>query len=259
MVTTVTFDANALARINEHAGVVSALGDGRIKGYFSQTYRSLEGIQKNDRAEALAKTNVVRRSTSPDNQTANITIEVRHYRPPLDEKYQAAVEEALSLGLRALRGPARWVDGLTVKDPDQSFYVVETIQEMVAHRENVNKVAAAIEMRGVGRAIALELGNQYNASVGVTPANPKLWLEGLGHAKTKAQRKTVAKAIAEWSDGDGIASHVGYGIDLYCSDDFGHNAGGPTIMNLENRAWLSSVYGVVFVTLSELAEKLNVG
>jgi hypothetical protein len=159
--------------------------------------------------------------------------------------------------LRALRGPARWVDGLTVKDPDESFYVVETIQEMVAHRERVNEVAAAIEMRGVGRAIALRLGNQYNASAGVTADNPKLWLEGLGHTKTKAQRKVVAKAIAEWPDGDSIASHVGYGIDLYCFDDFGHDAGGPTIMSLENRAWLSSVYGVIFLTLSELAEKLE--
>ncbi len=257
MVTTVTFDANTLEKINEHAAVVSALGDGRIRGYFSQTYRSLEGIQKKDRAEVLAKTNVASRSTSPNKQTANITIEVRHYRPPLDEKYETAVEKALSLGLRALRGPARWVDGLTVKDPDQSFYVVETIQEIVAHRERVNEVAAAIEMRGVGRAIALRLGNQYNASVGVTTDNPKLWLEGLGHAETKAQRKVVAKAIAEWSDGDGIASHVGYGIDLYCSEDFGHNAGSATIMSRENRAWLSSVYGVVFVTLSELAEKLS--
>ncbi|WP_448166824.1 hypothetical protein [Burkholderia ambifaria] len=259
MVTTVTFDANALTKINEYAAVVSALGVGRIKGYFSQTYRSLEGIQKKDRANVLAKTNVVSRSTSPGKQTANIAIEVHNYRPPLDEKYEAAVEEALNLGLRALRGPARWIDGLTVKDLDQSFYVVETIQDMVAHRERVNEVAAAIEMGGVGRAIALRLGNQYNASNGVTADNPKLWLEGLGHAKAKAQRKVVAKAIAEWSDGDGIASHVGYGIDLYCPDDFGHNARGPTILSLENRAWLSSVFGVVLVTLSELAEQLDDG
>jgi hypothetical protein len=145
-----------------------------------------------------------------------------------------------------------------VQDPDESFYVVEPIDQLVAHRERANEVAAAIEQRGVGRAVALALGNQYNALTGATEGNPTLWLQGLAHASTNAQRKTVARAIAEWSDGDGIASHVGYGIDLYCSDDFGKNAGSSSIMNLENRAWLLQAYGVVFVTISELARMFAV-
>jgi hypothetical protein len=86
MVTTVTFDANALAKLNEHSTVLLALKEGRIKGYFSQTYCSLEGIRKKDRAEVLAKTVVGSRSMSPNKQTANISIEVRHYRPPMDDK-----------------------------------------------------------------------------------------------------------------------------------------------------------------------------
>ncbi len=195
MVTTVTFDANALAKIEEYPVVVSALKEGSVKGYFSQTYYSLEGIQKLDRAEVLAKTTVGSRSTSPNKHAANIAIEVRHYRPPLDDKYQAAVQAALSLGLRALRGPSRWVDGLTVKDPDQSFYVVEPIEEVVAHRERANDVAAAIEKRGVGRAVALELGNQDNTFAGAAADSPKLWLQGLGHAKSKAEQKKSRKRL----------------------------------------------------------------
>ena len=127
---------------------------------------------------------------------------------------------------------------------------------MVAHREKANEVAAAIEERGLGRAIALELGNRHNAFNGVTPDNPKLWYAGLIHAYTSEGEKKVENAIAEWSDGDSIASHVGYGIDLYCSDDEGKSAGAPSIMSNENRAWLSGTYAVEFVTLSELAKKL---
>jgi hypothetical protein len=110
-------------------------------------------------------------------------------------------------------------------------------------------------MRGAGRAVALELGNKGNALSVATNDTPRLWLQGLAHAKPKA----VTKAIAEWSDGDSIASHVGYGIDLYCSDDFGRNAGKRSIMTKENRAWISSAYGVVFVTLRELAEMIALG
>jgi hypothetical protein len=136
MVTSVTFDANALARLKEHCEVLSALEEGRIKGYFSQTYYSLEGIQKKHRANVLARTDITSHSSSPNKEALTISIIARHYRPSLDDKYKRAVDEALGLGLRALRGPPRFViDGLTVRDPDQSFYVVECIEQMRAHRE----------------------------------------------------------------------------------------------------------------------------
>ncbi|WP_406867315.1 hypothetical protein [Paraburkholderia fungorum] len=271
MIRTVTFDANTLEKATrpercvgdphqaDYFVVHAALKDGRIKGYFSQTYCSLEGIERRERPEVLAKTAVGSHSTSSNKQAANITIEIRHHRPPLNDAYEKAVQAALGLGLRALRGPARWVDGLTRPDPDQSFYVIEPIEQVVAHREKANEVAAAIEQRGVGRAVALKIGNEYNKLAGVTSDKPKLWLQGLAHAQTSAERTTVERAIAEWSDGDGIASHVGYGFDLFCSHDFGKSAGGPSIMNLENRAWLSKTYAVVFVTLSELAKSLTAG
>ncbi|ACH84608.1 MULTISPECIES: hypothetical protein [Acidithiobacillus] len=259
MVITVTFDANALAKISSYPEIFSALKEGRIKGYFSQTYHSLEGIQRNERAEVLARTAVAVHSKSRTKDTVDLSIEIRHYRPPLDDKYQGAVKTALDMGLRALRGPARMVDGLTVRDTNQSFYVIEPIEHMIAHREKAGEVAAAIEKRGVGRAISLNIGNKYNELSGVTIDKPKLWLQGLAQANTDAQKKKVAKAIAEWSDGDSIASHIGYGIDLFCSEDFGKNTSGPSVMNPDNRGWLSETYGVVFITLSELAEKLADG
>jgi hypothetical protein len=262
MIQTVTFDANTIpTRLElspEDSLVVrEALKDGRIIGFFSQTYCSLEGIEKKNRPEVLAKTSVGSRSTSPSNNTINITIEIRHHRPPLNDKYSKAVQDALDLGLRALRGPARFVDGLRCQYPENEFYVVEPFDQLVAHRKKSNEVASAIEARGVGRAIGVELGNAYNTSAGVTSDNPKLWLQGLAHAESEAELKKVGKAIAEWSDGDGIASHVGYGIDIFCSNDFGVNAGGPSIMNEENRAWLSETYGVVFMTLSQLAQQIR--
>lgn len=265
MIETVTFDANALERatrperypkdpcLADYRAIYTALKDGRLKGYFSQTYHTLEGIGGEQRPEVLGKTVVSSRSELCDKQCAKIIIETRHYRPHLSDAHQKALDAALALGLRALRGPAYMVDGLTRPDPNNDFYVLEPPEQIVKHRTKAAEVARAIEGRGVGRAIGLKLGNDYNSAAGVTAARPKLWLQGLADAQTPEERKAVRRAISEWSDGEGIASHIGYGIDLYCSNDFGKSAGGPSIMKPENREWLSKTYGVVFVTLSQLA------
>jgi hypothetical protein len=64
----------------------------------------------------------------------------------------------------------------------------------------------------------------------------------------------VQRAIAEWADADSVASHIGFGIDIFCSDDKGKSTGGaPSILDPTHRAWLTATYGMKFVTLSELA------
>jgi len=80
------------------------------------------------------------------------------------------------------------------------------------------------------------------------------WPRSLLRARDATERKKVQRAVAEWADADSIASHVGYGIDLFCSEDKGKSTGGiPSILDSSNRAWLTSSYGVKFATLSELA------
>lgn len=261
---TVTFDSNALEAVARpelrakdpvHASYVAihrAVKDGRIKGYFSQTYCTLEGIQSKDRPDVLGKTRVETSSTSPDRNTVNIRIGIRHHRKPLHMAHDAALQAALLLGMRALRGPARMVDGLVIKDPDDTIYVNESIEQMIEHRSMANEVASTIESRCVGRAVALELGLKFNERAGVTG---ELWLQGLARANPD-ELGLVRKAIGEWSDGDAIASHVGYGIEVFCTNDLGRSAGGPSILNAENRAWLTGTYGVVFVTPTELAQRI---
>ena len=261
----VTFDTNTLeavarpksrAKDPAHASYVAihqAIKNGRIKGYFSQTYCTLEGIQSEDRPDVLGRTRVETSSTSPDRNTVNIRIEIRHHRKPLHRAHDAALQAVLQLGMRALRGPARMVDGLVIKDPDNAIYVNEPIEQVIEHRSIANEVAAAIESRGVGRAVALELGLKFSERAGATG---ELWLQGLARAKPDEYR-LVRKAIGEWSDGDAIASHVGYGIGFFCTNDLGRSAGGPSILDAVNRAWLEETYDVVFVTPIELAQRIR--
>lgn len=82
------------------------------------------------------------------------------------------------------------------------------------------------------------------------------WPQGLRRARDAAERKKVWTAINEWADGDAIAAHVGHDNDLFCTHDYNKNSGLKSALHPTNRAWLNENFGIEFVTLSELAERL---
>ena len=65
------------------------------------------------------------------------------------------------------------------------------------------------------------------------------------------------RAFSEWADGDSIAAHIAYGLDIFCSDDVGNSNSISSVLDNANRAWLSETYGVRFMTLEELANSLT--
>jgi hypothetical protein len=50
--------------------------------------------------------------------------------------------------------------------------------------------------------------------------------------------------------------HIAYGNDLFCSEDTGKSAGGPSILDPGNRQWLQETFRTRFATIRELAEQL---
>ena len=46
-------------------------------------------------------------------------------------------------------------------------------------------------------------------------------------------------------------------MQLFCSDDFGKNAPGPSVLDCINRKWLNEEFGVQFVTLCDLAKMVT--
>jgi len=85
-------------------------------------------------------------------------------------------------------------------------------------------------------------------------SQPTLWFQGLRRAKSNGERQKVAKAVAEWADGDSVAAHYGYGIKLFCSEDFGSGASKASVLDPDNRAWLTGTFGIQFVTMAQLAD-----
>ena len=96
-----------------------------------------------------------------------VSIGATRERKPIDPRFLQMLEAALDLGLRALLGPRRFLESLDVSGFGDHFYEsYSDAVELVARGEKANKVDAALETRGLGRARAVELGGQWNEQAG---------------------------------------------------------------------------------------------
>lgn len=260
---TVTFDTNALNDVlwpdkaqhptdpADAARVRAAIQAGDIQGFFSETLVTLEGIQKKDRPAVVGSTRLQSESTFTDKNTITISISIVQDRKPLDSDFSEMLQEAKSLRLRALRVPARngWV---RIRDEDGTFFAPDgPVIELLGRMDTVNAMAIEIAVRGLGYAKAVELGRKGTDCD--NPSNPEFSFKGL----SGATRRQVKLALNEWADGDSVAAHYGYGIDLFCSRDFGKNTSGPSVLDCDNREWLNEEFGIQFVTLAELAKRVT--
>ena len=284
-----TFDTNTLERAArperhprdprqpEFIKVHDAIKAGRLAGYFSETLVTLEGIENKDRIDVLGGTKLEQQIRSTDQNTINMNLKVQQDRKPLHPEHFARIQAALKIGMRALKAPSR-VGWTLIKDTNGTFFAHDAEAKFGDRMDRTNNASAAIEARGVGFALIKSLASSFaerdRAEITkqqeeefakldemLAPAGlraPRIafeepWLRSLLRAKDIHEQRQVQRAIAEWADADSIAAHIGYGIDLFCSEDQAKGAGAPSVFDATNRAWLEATYAVKFVTLSELA------
>lgn len=262
----VTFDTNVLDRVvrparfpkdprrSEYLKIHEALKSRQIEGFFCETLVTLEGIQNKDRGAVFGSTTTrQQRSEHADaasgKHTININLIVEQpKRQPLHPEAAARAQAALDIGMRVISAPR--IGNTRICDPDQTIYVLEPDAALVAARlDKFMEAASAIEARGLGAAQGLELANKFAQRSNVT----EHWYLSLQRAIDVHEERAVQRAIGEWADGDSIAAHIGYGIDSFCTEDKGSSAGGASILDGVNRAWLKSTYGVKILTLDDLA------
>jgi hypothetical protein len=230
----ITFDTNSLMDLflpkptqrpelqPAAARVRNALADGTLQGFFCESVLTLEGVMKPDRKEVFG---------------------LRQARKPLDPKFGSMIQRAKAFGLRAVRAPKLLGFGWSWADEDGTLFVPDgSINELIARMDRTNELATAVSRRGFGYARAVTVGRGFADCA--NPAQPVIWCKGLPHAG----RRRVNRAIAEWSDGNSIAAHYGYGNDLFCTEDT------SGLFDDVNRQWLANAYGVRFTTLDSLAE-----
>jgi hypothetical protein len=267
---TVTFDTNTLADVisletSQHpsdpadaARVRAAIQSGKIQGVFCETLITLEGIKNAGRSAVFGSTSTKaghrHEFVSGRNGVTYIDLCVEQTaRRALDQRQADRFLAAFGLGMKLLGAPR--IAMVRVDNPDGERYVVETNEaELTRRLQRQYDVTSALEARGLGCAQAQRIALEIQTEV----CGDGSFLLYLGLPRNPAEQKKINRAIAEWSDGDSIAAHYGYGIDLFCSQDFGKNASGASILDDNNRKWLSGAYGIRLVTLAELADMVTI-
>lgn len=279
----VTFDTNVLdyacrperypkdPRQPQLAKVRDALKNRVIQGFFSVTMLTIEGIMNKDRAAVYESTTLTAVREAPKmTRNADLPDEIRSFvgdgdletltinliadqpaRQEVHPEVKARMVAAHGLGVRVLKAVPR-VATYRIDDLDGSFYLDNGADEDLSRWiDKTHDVATAIQAKGLGMAQLTKLG------LGLAALDPQgTWFSALTKAKDIHEERKIERAFAEWADADSIASHIAYGIDVFCSNDVGNSNATNSILDAENRAWLSQTYGVRFMTFDDLLATL---
>jgi hypothetical protein len=149
-------------------------------------------------------------------------------------------QAAAAAGFKIVRFPR--IAGVTNADIEHHT-VKLTGADLAAYQNKLFEVARRIE--------DMEAGYYHVKQIAETHA-PGLGITGLGTAPAKENKK-IQKAVAEWADGDSIASHVAIGSDYFCTLDEAKGAGHKSVMSKANIATLGSEFGLKTITPKDLA------
>lgn len=280
----VTFDTNVLdlacrpdrfpknPRQAEMQVVHAALVSGGIEGFYSVTMLTIEGIMKSDRAAVFADTRItpqpekqgiIRNEDLPpaireaigDGDLETITFDMRVEQPkrkPLHPEVIARMKAAKALGVKVLRAVPR-IGQFNITDPTGEYYLSRgDSDDRESWIRKIHEVAGEIEARGLGYEQVKQLGLKFGC------ADPTAtWYHALDKAADIHEERAVHRAFSEWADGDSVASHIAYGLDIFCSADVGRSNATNSVLDAKHRSWLSETYGVKFMTFEELASTLS--
>jgi hypothetical protein len=269
MVIKVTFDTNVFTRFIDlkegsdkiyYEKILAAIKSETIRGYFSDTFVTLEGVMRNQRVEIFGSRKISSFSSSSKSpNTINITIGASMCKPDLHENHLRTITSLLELGLRGLRGQAYLGDNFSVPS-NMDIYESIIIDKLVKFREKMGKVEIAIGNKNqetgknISKCRARELGLRWLKR---DRRDGEIWYQGLGLCKDECESKQVIEAIAEWADGESIIRHIGYGNNYFCTLDEGKSTKGASIFDSDHREWLACEFGVKFVTPKELVEVIS--
>ena len=161
------------------------------------------------------------------------------------------MKAAREMGVRVL-GDVPRTGAFHLTDPDGKHFLERGDgAELQEWTDKIHQVAREIEDRGVGFGQVKALGEKMGASNPTTT-----WFRALDQASDIHQERAVERAFSEWADGDSVAAHIAYGLDVFCSRDNGKTGSTSSVLDPENRKWLTSTYGVQFMNFEELAANL---
>lgn len=252
----VTFDTNVWRKVispedhstdpfaEAYAIIHQAIKDQRVSPYVSETIFTLEAIEKKNRLDFLRKDkpNINFKEYDTEDGGFGVTITIRpndDIHPGNNEYLRTYLEKALELGFKIV--PIPRVGGITNPDIEPFLYDMTDDEFQI-----IGSVCTAIEGREAGIFNAMEIGRIYDNDAPYV---------GLGKA-LDIDNKKIAIAMAEWSDGDSVAAHIGIKGDYFCTNDRARGAGNKSILSQANLNWLQETYGFKAISPVDLAALL---
>lgn len=224
-----------------------AIIDKKIEPFLSETIFTIEAIRKVERQDFFSSTSA-KITTKEKANSKGISLSftvgpnekdaIDFSERPILKKY---FDEAIKLGFNIARLPR--IGGLVNPEVD-SVRDKKDEASLSAYLDKVFEVCRRIENAGAGMTQIEEIGKQYG--------NP-IWLKGLKNAP-ESDRNKIAKAAAEWADGDSVAISIALGCDYFCTRDQAKGAGSKSVLSATNLAWLNAAYGFKTILPEDLAK-----
>lgn len=233
----------------------------KIDAFLSETLFTIEAIRKKDRLSFMStyQPKVSSKEKIKGSQVGTtITLGPSEDQMvdfsetgPLGDYYKRAME----IGFKVVRLPRMgWITNAEI--PYESLYHVPNFKE---YFELAAKVSEEIEERGGGMAFVENILISYKGKANNIISQLKLLLDDVNKlSQDERERKIeeVAKAFAEMSDGDSVASSIGLRCYAFCTNDSARNAGIRSVLSAGNVEWLKQEYCFKKMTPAELVESL---
>lgn len=262
---TVTFDSNVWRKvaspyrfpqsdgIEDFLELRSKCAGGEIKGMLSETIFDLEAIKGDSRRIYLGRYNphveITDNIITGRSISSRVAISPNPPNPDSDPRgmnqNMTHLSDAFGIGFKLLRcsrvGMPKWPDS------QPSMYLSPANNELTDIISKLHEAYDFISELGAGIEQARKLGNRYRSGKHQT------WLEALS-CVPENQNNLIRKTIAEWADGDAVATHIAHKIEYFCTLDEAKRAGNESIFSAKNRNAVSDRFGVKFVTPRELCK-----
>ena len=268
----VTFDSNSFRKVlnpnllkietdrNAYKLILDNIQKNNIEPYFSSAMFIYEEAPRKYRADHIAKRRVntdmtwgkgkngsIRGTFSfePDNETST----------PLSPYSLKRLSDALSLGFKMIHVPRLGmpipieISKLLKQNNDKSY------SEFMNKCELKSKVLEVMEQQNVGPYAYMRLKEKIRNKSG-TASQTNAYFNDRRFLNENEQ-KSLGAVMAEFSDGDLIAAHIGEGLDLICTEDFGGGHPTKSVFSSDHRKWLTEKFNCHFITPLELHKKIS--
>lgn len=225
--------------------IKKAIEDKKISPFLCETVFTLEAIKRDDRKDFFSSYRSDTNSSIEENNNGEITLSIsiapnRTAHSGNNNYLESHLKDAVAIGFQIIKLPR--IAGIVNPDIEEAYF--HKHEDLSSYHSKVFEVARAIESKEAGMFHIKKYGEGYNR-----------WIDGITQAN-QFERNNIAKAVAEWADGDSVACHIAIGGDYFCTRDIAKGAGSQSIFSTENLAWLEKEYNFKTISPEELAKKI---